>query len=1125
MYDESQAQKQIQLRGLSSPQNGDERFSKKVLSQLGEEDSELGSAAENRMKGPGSDRNLVTFGQNKVHKLRNNTEADDPIRPYHLHYGDPRSHRGPKSSDELPRKGDSSSKYDQLRPNTEPQESVSPLNYNLQMEELLQRIDMQSKARDSDKKEEQSLRSKYRPKADQAEGSLLDRTLDELMRIAGPSSSQSQKDLQAFGGQNPRNMLLSGLGKSKLIHNSNHLGESNRAEHPATALPNSPNTKVFGKRPGSVDGGSRRSTQQSLLVPVTFGGELNNSKKQHGNKKPVRENGGKSEVPSKLGFIKLKGKSSRVLGDDSELEISPSSPSGGAISLQKPTNIWQEEEKISRNESKKSKLQYMISPLTIKKLCNTVRKAMRQSVYRHLVEHFRQLDERLQQGFVKLHTVNARFIQKSQLIALERIQSHPSLVDRAHSILTRFAEVLEGHEAASKQQSLAQLQTYYLTRTLPGFASCLREALQVGKMRDAGPSSNQEPNHILVVGLQILEQRHATFRRVLERASLRIKFATRHFLSLWLEQLRESGAQSKLRRLLPRLESIMSLAQWADILRGYYGIKAAGGRLQSLRIILSKKVKIDTSKLRLSLKKLRIWCRYRSNTQSDPESNLRIIIVRSEASDTQSSQLDHIKRMLVKKSLDTLAKIIAQRCQSQQTYTLSVLAQYVSRKQCTARLSILLEPILLKRPLRLGWVELNLTYVQRKSLAVVKAAPKETSHFSPRFTRDLVGNKFTLSDDKKAPTSNPLFRYFEEKTTGSQPGLNMPQEDSPASHHRKSSSRGFISSALQSGSIPNLLAGSEGYTHSSELEILRTGLDLDVHLQASRVRARGTSNSGRGLIALETALKAETGYGTHRDQLRTHATRELALKLFSLCRRQLRIAFDRIERADTQSKLQRVREAYIRFFFNAIDTAVRQSNRGCKESAWHLLLKHSDALKSSRQGTIKPVYLYRQEKKSVPNLTGDSQGEKSSPIQDNSKVSNSLSPNDSFPRVMTQPKPSLTLFQKPHPYMKIVDNTGLSSSPRVRNAATILNDQNSKGLTLAPASYTEKQANGQTDLAKQGHVLLREESAEQKKSSEKQLLARDIGLGVQGSGKPKIVQPAQRPLGRYPNYQDVKLKK
>lgn len=1095
---------------------------KQMLSELGEEDSNMAGVGYGGLKAGGSHQRPASPARNIGQLLRHHTDGqEDQSRRL------PQSTRGrfgslSHSHHELSdgEAGREAPAHGERTRTTRNQSNHVPAN--LQMEELLHRIDMQSKARDSDKKPEQSIKSRQKQRGEPGEGSLLDRTLEELARPQRPSTSQSQTDLLVVGSSSRKPGQLVAQTVLGVGHNNNHIAATGKQRQDPLGVVITPGGKNFNKRTGSVDGGSSRHTSQATgprlclcIGPCSCNRVTDNMEMAKGS--------GDTDGRTKLGFVKLKGKSSRT----PQIADGPNLPSPSSRKPQEGSSGPESEASLQRifshNGNRNGRTLYMMGPLTLKKFCNTVRKVMRQWVYRQMAEHFRLKDERAQSGFMILvRTLSERRMQ-DQAAGLESIQDHPKVVAHASRLIGNFCGWFERSQTESRSQGFALLRTNLHLQTLPGFATCLRE------MRTAGSNSasdSQKPHELLSEALALRTSRLQTLDRVLFRAGQRHQHQTRRFLSQAIDLLRDTSAQDKLRSLLPRLDALLSLARWADILRGYYGIKAAGGRLLPLHIILERKLKIDSSRLRLCLKKLRIWSRYRVSQQNDPDSQLRIIIVKSESSEQHGNQLDHIKRMLLKKSFEGVTKVLALALKGNKSLAFERMQERASRVIAVTRLAQFLQPVLASRPLRLGWVEMSLTYVQRKSFATVKATPKDTNHFSPRFTRDLLNSKFPLSDDKKAPATNPLFRYYEEKTAGPQFPIYLSHEDSPASHHRKSSSRGFSGSGYQSGSSPNLLAGPEGYTHSSELEILRTGLDLDLHLQATRIRTRGTSNSGRGLAALESALKAETGYGAHRDQLKTHALREVALKLLSAYRRHLRIAFDSIERVDTHSEMQRVREAYLRLFLSSVESVTRQKTCRLIESAWRQLVRATPKNKITHGGVKNPVLLYRQSSNSARNepkaLTTSSVLNEQD--REDKRPDNQLSQRSP---VRIDPRQSaFQSFQKQsNPFLKIIDNTGIEhtrSPSEAQDSPSKFSNHNSN----SPGSNKHHQS--ASTLGAKRQVTTSPTNQNQQISFKQSGVGPGKAEGRSSNGGPvqvKSSQSSSRPPGRYPNYQDIKVKK
>jgi len=553
------------------------------------------------------------------------------------------------------------------------------------------------------------------------------------------------------------------------------------------------------------------------------------------------------------GIVKLKHKpkSSRT---DSQADPSLEADDEKRVQSSRP---------MGQGAAKPASKRFAFSALNILKFSKALPLVLVRKAFLDLLKH----DEEVRRARAKHKKMHAEVRLQE---ALHRL--HPPLRNRSSSLLkAAFLAIL----AASQSRSSLAARFEPLQRVCRNHSSqSLRSAFS-RLLGHSDQSHHATPFERLVC---LLDQRRRnagrrstrqaladgldSLRRTLMRKDMRCTHDIRRFLLRW--RLAAGGGKQQASG-LNKLFAFFAAKLKAHALKGFYCIQASGGRLDKLYIVANRKEKIYLAKLKYCFKKLRIWNKFRAGG-IEAITNVRTIIIRT-ADPVDDQRNLNLTRMFKKKGLENLHKTFAAKRTSQLCAAFGLLRRALLRQRGTTGLLASLHGCLHRKRLQKAWVEINIFLLQKHSVESVTETLKGSMHFSPYSKkRDKTADKAVRK------VKNPMFQFIQENRCNSD---------------QKASSESLTLS------------------HSNELEIFKTGLDLDTKLSQHFFSRLKTSSS-----SLEQILKSDERFGKSKVFLKFHRIRQLIVKLTSLYKKKLRISFARLGRAASTQKMSSLSQDY-----------------------------------------------------------------------------------------------------------------------------------------------------------------------------------------------------------------------
>lgn len=571
---------------------------------------------------------------------------------------------------------------------------------------------------------------------------------------------------------------------------------------------------------------------------------------------------GNDEIRPGIVKLKHKPKSSRTdnpldprLEEDTEKQIKSSRPVG---------------------PGKASSKRFAFSALNIHKFSKTVPMVLVRKAFLDLLRYDEEvkrvrvknrqmhIEVSFQEGLHRLHiAVNKKFSSflHSAFAAIAAARKLQQALKPSFEVLGR---ICEQHSKISLVSAFGQVLNHliaYQTSHATPFEKMVSLLDKTRKSR-----GKQSSKQAVIDGLDNL-------RRIVLRKDMRCTHDIRRYLLRW--RLNSGGAK-QLAAGLNKLQLLFDAKSKAHALKGFYSIQASGGRLDKLFIVANRKEKIYLAKLKYCFKKLRIWNKYKAGG-TEAITNVRTIIIR--AADPVDEQRNlNLTRMFKKKALDNIHKIFTVKRASQLSESFGELRIKHERCQRTSGFLLALHRTLHRKRLQKAWVEINIYLLQKKSVESVTEALKGSVSFSPY---SKIRDKTIEKQVRKV--KNPMFQFIEE-------------------HHHSD----------QKGSSESLTL-----SHSNELEIFKTGLDLDTKLSQHFFSRLKTSSS-----SLEQILKSDERFGKSKAFLKFHRIRQLIVKLTSLYKKKLRISFARIGRAASTQKLSSLSADYKQIGFSKLHKVI-----------------------------------------------------------------------------------------------------------------------------------------------------------------------------------------------------------
>lgn len=516
--------------------------------------------------------------------------------------------------------------------------------------------------------------------------------------------------------------------------------------------------------------------------------------------------------------------------------------------------------------SKQKKCRFYMTPLNIQKFCRIVEKAFQRNIFSNLAQIRQSRREQTKFGCISLLEM---FIRKRRNLGRVLFASIKDLPYKSHKLTIKFS-ILESLLSSFFKEAKQRAFTAILADSLVKVNSHLKAAFK--KLHNS-PETPKGSAYLKAANLEI--KKIDALSRVLRRNHHINLQALRRAFNNWVNELDTTPINQK-RKAFRKLDSLMSHRQTSDLLKGYYGIKAAGGRLDKLFIIVSKKLKIYTAKTKYCFKKLRIWNKFKSNVSED-YGNVKTIIVRTvDAADSHRSA--QLARIFLRKGFETLRRVFQTTDKHSISDSYLKIKKIWSKDRQILKCFKLLHMILYWKPLKQGWIELSIFNLQQNTIKMVTSNKKETYYESPN-------GKQRPSNKSISAVLNPLFKYIEER-----------------SHER-----------------PTFFDHESNNTNlSSEIEIFKSGLDLD-----EKLRRISNSKQLQGAKSLELALKADHRFGGSSGLMRASHLRALLLCLQKIAKRRLHQGLESIFETDTRDKMKRVAAHFLSFGLEKTEKLLR----------------------------------------------------------------------------------------------------------------------------------------------------------------------------------------------------------
>ena len=488
-------------------------------------------------------------------------------------------------------------------------------------------------------------------------------------------------------------------------------------------------------------------------------------------------------------------------------------------------------------------------------------------VVRLLLQKFAARNEKMTLLCLQLSELVTRKKRSMSRLLITELKSAPLQSAKLQINFAIIENLINGKIKAARSQAFALILGQSIVSKNQSLLSVI-EKLQEGPR----PARSKD----LRAAVAVAERKLELLATLLRKKQRSMQQDLRRAFQTWVSETGESTVHATAKS-FRKLATLVSHRHTSDLLRGYYGIKAAGGRLDKLFIIVSKKQKIYTAKVRYCIKKLRIWNKFKSNVSED-YGNVKTIIVRTENSheDQRTTQL---QRMFFRKGLDGLQRVFRQAREAHVKDSLAAMKLKWRKSSELQNLFTVLHQSMYARPLKQGWIELSIFNLQQKTIRLVTSSKKESYYESPN-GKQRTGNKAV------GGVTNPLFKYIEER-----------------SHERGT----FIDHESNNTNL------------SSEIEIFKSGLDLD-----EKLRKISNSKQLQGAKSLELALKADQRFGSSPEVMKASNQRVILLCLPKLMKRRLYQAFESIKQTDTKDKMKKVAVHFFSFGLERTEKLIKK---------------------------------------------------------------------------------------------------------------------------------------------------------------------------------------------------------
>lgn len=544
----------------------------------------------------------------------------------------------------------------------------------------------------------------------------------------------------------------------------------------------------------------------------------------------------------------------------------------------------------SSRGGKSSQSRYFMSPLTIQKFCKVVQRTLQRGVLQKLSAIVETKRETSNLGLLMLADCITAARKRRARELLLALQEYPLIVKRTVTCLEIMRSLIEGKMKNQKRVSFAQIVKSNIESASPRLTSLL------DKLSEKGTSFSGTA--LLKIAAEE-EHRMETLAKLLNRKQRAIEQSARKAFQIWSHndnQLNEVALVRGSRK----LGALLTHRHASDLLRGYYGIKAAGGRLDKLLILLLKNQKIYAAQTKYSLKKLRIWNKFKSNVSHD-YGNVKTIIVRT-SDPMEEQRTNTLRRMFYRKAFDCLADIFKCDLSASKAAAFDLLNHKYLASIGREKVLIRLLDILQRRSLRLAWIELSIIDLKRRTEERESTAKKAAGCMSPGLGGRGRQTAMTVQ--------NPLFRYFESRQ----------QDISDVVGHDQSQQKVSI-----------------------DLEILKSGLDLDEKIQ----QMAGTKEL-YGARRLEQVLMEENRMVYAPDVAKASSIRSLSMCLLKLYRKRTILVMKNLKLAATKKDLSQVQTQYMKFGFQKMERILAKTMIKSIKSALRTLQQLSPRSKSSK---------------------------------------------------------------------------------------------------------------------------------------------------------------------------------
>jgi hypothetical protein len=559
----------------------------------------------------------------------------------------------------------------------------------------------------------------------------------------------------------------------------------------------------------------------------------------------------------KLGQRQTEAKTARtvesaIMSDDQVLFLK-----GSDVREKEPSsNSNRQPDKSPGQNQKAIKARYLMGPLNVQKFIKIVHKVCQRAIVRALMVKFQEKSNRRK---FALDTINSLFKKRIYFEAKHLfgcLEELPQRREEAATALVILHEVIENTNSIVVANAFSKILKFYLYNKNALFKNSFDRMIH---------KIDQAKTKSLLKIAQLSDAKIEAIKRLVMKKTLMETQIARRYLLEWLQACR--GGCHNIERALVKLGLMAQTRKKRDLLRGYYGIKAAGGRFEKLFILVSRRFKLDQARVKYCFKKLSIWNRFRRGVTEGGDA-VRTIIVRTDNSHAEQ-QLNSLNRMFRKQSMDKIIKIFTERVKNDKVEAIKGIRAQAHRRKTQAGLIQILHKVIFSRPCKKVWIELQLFLLQQRSIIKATGSVAMNENFSPK--QLLKGRSFNQTQARVG--KNPLFTYFEEKTQRSRTETNRSSE-------------------------------SIAQSHSNELEILRSGIELDTKLQLNKPKIKPAYNP------MELVGRLEEKHTLPKQVQRIQHSRILLTKLHSILKKTLRLSWESILDATATGKLNQVNREY-----------------------------------------------------------------------------------------------------------------------------------------------------------------------------------------------------------------------